>query len=93
MDAFQYQQGQLYCESVSLADIAKEVGTPFYVYSESALLARARTYMTAVSMETAVSAPDALVCYAVKANGNPAIIRRLGEAGFGADVTSGGELF
>lgn len=93
MNAFQYQQDQLYCEDISLADIAHDVGTPFYVYSESALRARAQAYVTAVAAATAASANNALICYAVKANSNPAIIRCLGEAGFGADVTSGGELF
>ncbi|UCC54197.1 MAG: diaminopimelate decarboxylase [Anaerolineaceae bacterium] len=81
---FQYQAKTLYCENKPLADIAQSVGTPLYVYSKSELLRRARAYR---------AYPGALVCYAVKANGNPILLRLLGEEGLGADVTSGGELF
>jgi diaminopimelate decarboxylase len=81
---FHYQQQALYCENTSLADIAQALGTPVYVYSKSELLRRARAYRVL---------PGALVCYAAKANGNPILLRLLGEAGLGADVTSGGELF
>ncbi len=91
MNAFHYQQGQLYCEEIALADIARDVGTPFYVYSASELQARAQAYVTAVGSDDGKT--PALICYAVKANSNPAIIRRLGAVGLGADVTSGGELF
>jgi len=87
MTAFTYQQKQLHCESVSLADIAAQVGTPVYVYSQDTLRQRALAYVTAVPPERS------LVCYAVKANGNPALLQVLGAAGLGADVTSGGELF
>jgi len=81
---FHYQQQMLYCENVSLAEIAQTVGTPVYVYSQSELINRASAYR---------SLPSVLTCYAVKANGNPVLIRLLGELGLGADVTSGGELF
>ncbi len=81
---FHYQEQRLTCENTSLADIAQAVGTPVYVYSKSELLRRALAYR---------ALPDALVCYAVKANGNAILMRLLGEAGLGADVTSGGELF
>lgn len=84
---FIYQQGKLFCEGVALAEIAAQVGTPVYVYSQEELVRRAQTFITAVS-----SSP-ALVCYATKANGNPHLIRLLGQQGLGADVTSGGELF
>ncbi len=87
MKTFHYQNNQLYCDEVSLATLAAGFGTPFYVYSEEALLARAQAYQASISPE------KGLVCYAVKANGNPALIRLLGQAGLGADVTSGGELF
>lgn len=87
MDTFHYQNQQLTCEQTPLATIAAAVGTPFYVYSARALQQRAQAYLTAVS------SPDDLVCYAVKANGNPTLIHHLGQAGLGADVTSGGELF
>ena len=81
---FHYQQETLYCEGRSLAEIALAVGTPVYVYSQAELLQRAHAYR---------SLPGVLTCFAVKANGNPALLRLLGTMGLGADVTSGGELF
>ena len=87
MTTFTYQDRQLHCEGVPLASIAAEVGTPVYVYSQAALIQRAQAYVTAVPPERS------LVCYAVKANGNPALLQILRAAGLGADVTSGGELF
>lgn len=86
MTVFQHINQQLHCEQVSLAKIAADVGTPVYVYSRAELLNRARSYQAAVH-------PGDLVCYAVKANGNPVLLRLLAEEGLGADVTSGGELF
>lgn len=83
---FNYRQNILACENVLLARIAAEVGTPVYVYSTAELTNRARAYRQAAGN-------NALVCYAVKANGNPAILRLLQAEGLGADVTSGGELF
>lgn len=84
-DIFSSRDGALWCEETPLAALAAEVDTPCYVYSRAALLERARAFMAASG--------DALVCYAVKANGNPTIIRELAAVGLGADVTSGGELF
>ncbi len=81
---FVYKNGRLHCESVPLEEIIREVGTPVYIYSQTELLNRAKTYL-----ETT----NSLVCFALKANGNPSIIRLFAEAGLGADVTSGGELF
>ena len=83
---FHYKNKKLYCESAPLAAIAEAVGTPVYVYSQAELIERAAAYMTAVP-------PHALICYATKANGNPALLRLLAKAGLGGDVTSGGELF
>jgi diaminopimelate decarboxylase len=83
---FSYTNGRLHAESIPLAEIAAAVGTPTYVYSKAALLARAAAVREA-------QAPGGLVCYAVKANGNPVLLRLLAAAGLGADVTSGGELF
>ncbi|MCP5096891.1 MAG: diaminopimelate decarboxylase [Chloroflexi bacterium] len=83
---FHMQFNQLFCENVPLADLVNEVGTPTYVYSQSALLTRAAAYQSQ-------GAENALVCFAVKANGNPALLRLMAQAGLGADVTSGGELF
>jgi len=66
------------------------VGTPVYVYSRADLLGRARTFLEATR---AAAGDGTLICYAVKANANPTLLRLLREAGLGADVTSGGELF
>ena len=87
MTTFTYVHHQLHCESVPLADIAAQTGTPVYVYSRAELQQRATAYITAVPPQRS------LVCYAVKANGNPALLQILRDAGLGADVTSGGELF
>ncbi|MCI0394038.1 MAG: diaminopimelate decarboxylase [Chloroflexi bacterium] len=86
---FHYQGGQLYCEAVPLAEVVAAVGTPVYVYSQAELLRRARAYLDAAAAAT----PRHLVCFAVKANGNLTLLRWLAQAGLGADVTSGGELF
>lgn len=87
MVAFHYQDNQLWCEDVPLAEIATAVGTPIYIYSQAELQERAAAFVTAVP------SADTLACYAVKANNNPAILGLLRQAGLGADVTSGGELF
>lgn len=86
---FAYQSGELVCERVPLAKIATSTDTPVYIYSRQELVTRAESFRQAVARYT----PDALVCYAVKANGNPALLRHLQKTGLGADVTSGGELF
>ncbi len=86
MKLFQYQDNELFCEDVPLTAVAAQVGTPVYVYSQAELVKRAEEFLTAVP-------PNALVCYATKANGNPVLIRMLAEIGLGGDVTSGGELF
>lgn len=78
------REGELYLEGVSIRSLAEEFGTPLYVYSASYIRDRIRDYRRAF--------PDALVCYAVKANFNPEVIRVAGEEGAGADIVSGGEL-
>lgn len=87
---FVYRDGELACEGVALSAVAATVETPVYVYSHADLLARAGAVLSAAREATG---DNALVCYAVKANGNPVLLRLLCEAGLGADVTSGGELF
>jgi diaminopimelate decarboxylase len=82
-------QNGLSCEQLPVVELVTAVGTPVYAYSQAALLQQAAKYRQAA--ETAV--PRSLVCYAVKANGNPHLLRLLAQAGLGADVTSGGELF
>lgn len=86
-DVFCYKDGSLYCEDVALADIAARAGTPCYLYSTRAILERFRAYD-----ETLEGLPH-MVCYAVKANSNLALLGMLAKAGAGFDVVSAGELF
>ncbi|HYQ83809.1 MAG TPA: diaminopimelate decarboxylase, partial [Rubrobacter sp.] len=87
MDDFHYEGGGLRCEDVPLSEIAAGAGTPTYVYSHSALH---RAY---TELDEAFSGLDHLVCFAVKANGNLAVLRALASFGAGADIVSGGELY
>lgn len=89
MPPFSYDTQQLCCEGSPLTAIVAAVGTPVYVYSQAELQRRANAYRDTAAALT----PRSLVCYAVKANGNPTLLRLLAAAGLGADVTSGGELF
>lgn len=86
MSHFSYRNGELHAESVSLADIASRFGTPTYVYSQQSLLENFASYADACVGR------DALVCYAMKANSNLAILRLLASRGAGFDLVSGGEL-
>ncbi|BDT57197.1 diaminopimelate decarboxylase [Massilia varians] len=86
MSHFQYQNGVLHADSVALPAIAEQFGTPTYVYSKSALLENFSAY------SDACRGRDALVCYAMKANSNLAILDLLARAGAGFDIVSGGEL-
>ena len=84
---FHYRDGRLHCEDVDLTRCAKEFGTPTYVYS-------ARTIFDHYSrVDAALASIDHLICYAVKANSNRAILKLLANAGAGFDIVSGGELF
>jgi len=86
MTAFTYRAGVLHAESVSLEAVAAAVQTPFYCYAAGAIEA-AYTNFTG-----ALAGLPATVCYALKANGNLAVVRTLARLGAGADVVSGGEL-
>ncbi len=86
-DVFVSRNGSLYCEDVALADIAAQAGTPCYVYSSRGVMNRFRAY------EEALEGFPHLVCYAVKANSNLALLGLLARAGAGFDIVSGGELF
>ncbi|MFM9889725.1 MAG: diaminopimelate decarboxylase [Rickettsiales bacterium] len=86
MDHFAYRDGMLHAENVSLESIARAVGTPFYCYSTATLQRHAQVF------SQSVSALKPLVCFAVKANSNVAVLKVLAGAGLGADVVSGGEL-
>ena len=85
MDHFLYKDGVLHAEDVSLAEIAAAVGTPVYVYSTATLLRHFHLF------DDALAGMDHLVCYAMKANSNQAVLRTLAQAGAGMDVVSGGE--
>ncbi len=85
MDHFLYKSGILHAEDASIKEIAKKVGTPFYVYSTATLRRHFDLF------ESALSGIDHLICYAVKAASNQAILRTLANFGAGMDVVSGGE--
>ena len=85
MDHFLYRNGELHAEDVPLAEIARAVGTPFYVYSAATLTRHYRLF------DEGLDGLQHLVCYAVKANSNQAVLKLLGDLGAGFDVVSGGE--
>jgi len=87
MTAFAYQGSELCCEEVPLAKIAQDVGTPCYIYSRRMLVAGYS------ALDQAFTGLPHLICYAMKANANLAILRVFIEAGGGLDIVSGGELF
>ncbi len=86
MNHFHYIDGVLHAENVSVPEIAKAVGTPFYIYSTATL---ERHYQV---FSQAFSDVDAMICYAMKANSNQAVLKTLAKLGAGIDVVSGGEL-
>ncbi len=86
MDHFLYRDGALHAEDVAIADIARTVGTPFYVYSAATLTRHFRLFDEALSW-----APSHLVCFAMKSLSNQAVLKLLGDLGAGMDVVSGGE--
>ncbi|WP_299899170.1 diaminopimelate decarboxylase [uncultured Ruegeria sp.] len=85
MDHFLYRDGALFAEDVPVSEIASAVGTPFYVYSTATLLRHFQLF------DDALDGTDHLVCYAMKAASNQAILKTLAQAGAGMDVVSGGE--
>ncbi|MCS7043323.1 MAG: diaminopimelate decarboxylase [Bryobacteraceae bacterium] len=85
--AFHYRDGVLHCENADLLEVAEKAGTPCYVYSSAALMGAWREF------EEGLGGLPHLVCFAVKANGNLALLRLLARAGAGFDIVSGGELF
>src|ERR1700737_1582356 len=86
MHHFAYRAGVMHAEAVDLTALAEAVGTPFYCYSTATLQRHYRVFAEAFA-----DVP-ALVCYAMKANSNQAVIATLARLGAGADVVSGGEL-
>ncbi len=86
MDYFNYRNGTLYAEEVDLVDLAKQYGTPCYVYSRATLERHWHAF------DQALPTHSHLVCYAVKANSNLAVLNVLAQLGSGFDIVSGGEL-
>ncbi len=87
MNYFHYRDKQLLCEEVPVADIAREIGTPFYLYSYKTLKHHFNVF------DKSFAAVPHIVCYAVKANSNIALLRAFVREGGGVDIVSGGELF
>ena len=87
MDFFNYKNGELYCEDVPAERIAREVGTPAYVYSKATLLHHYH------QIAAAFKPVNAMICYSIKSCGNVNLCKILADEGCGFDVTSGGELF
>ncbi|HEY2035197.1 MAG TPA: diaminopimelate decarboxylase [Rhizomicrobium sp.] len=85
MNHFQYKNGRLFAEDVDLTQLADKVGTPFYCYSSATLERHYHVFADSFPKGT-------LIAFSVKANGNLAVLKTLGQLGAGADVVSGGEL-
>ena len=86
MDHFNYKDNTLYCEDVAISELAETYGTPLYVYSRATLERHWHAF------DDALDGRDHLVCYAVKANSNLAVLNVLARLGSGFDIVSGGEL-
>ncbi len=87
MHHFTYKNKQLYCENVPVHEVADQVGTPFYLYSNATLKRHFQAF------DSGFNGMDHLTCFAVKACSNIAILNIFGQMGGGADIVSGGELF
>ncbi len=85
--SFHYRNGRLFCEDVDVRAAADKFGTPLYLYSAGTILDHYGR------LDKALAGLDHLICYAVKANSNRAVLRLLRDAGAGFDIVSGGELF
>ena len=87
MNHFQYRDGEMFAEEVPVKRIAKEIGTPVYIYSLATLTRHYRVF------DEAFAKVPHIVCFSVKANSNLALLRALAKQGSGFDIVSGGELF
>lgn len=86
MHHFEYRDGTLYAENVSIPELAREYGTPLYVYSAATLRRHFQAF------DSAFKGLDHMTCYSVKANSNLSVLKLLAEMGAGMDIVSGGEL-
>ena len=84
---FNYQRGELFCESTPISEVVQELGTPLYLYSYHSLINNYR------KVKNAFHKLSPLICHALKANGNLTISRLLAREGAGCDIVSGGELY
>jgi len=87
MDYFNYKNGELFAEEVSIGRIAEQVGTPVYIYSKATFKEHLH------KIQQSYSRLDTMICYSVKACGNINLLRFMAEAGSGFDIVSGGELY
>lgn len=87
MHEFTFKDNELYCEDIRVADIARKIPTPFYLYSYKTLIDHYR------KLESAFSPVKPLICFSVKSNSNIAVLRALVKNGAGLDIVSGGELY
>src|SRR5512143_3435509 len=87
MDFFEYRDGRLFCEDAAVEDIVRDVGTPCYIYSRRTLQRHFQVF------DQAFSGIPHIVCFAMKANSNTAVVGAFAGMGGGADVVSGGELY
>jgi diaminopimelate decarboxylase len=87
MHSFEYHHGELYCEQMPISRIAKELGTPCYIYSHATLVRHFHAY------DSAFKSIPPVIAFAMKANSNLAILRLMAKEGSGVDIVSGGELF
>ena len=87
MNHFEYRNGEMFAEAVPLKRIAREVGTPAYIYSLATLRRHYNVF------DQAFAPVPHIVCFSVKANSNLALLRNFAKQGSGFDIVSGGELF
>ncbi len=87
MNQFQYQNGDLYCENLTIENLAEKYGTPLYLYSKNMIIDNFK------AAESAFSSVKHTICYAMKANSNFQILKLMASMGSGGDVVSGGELY
>ncbi|WP_291327638.1 diaminopimelate decarboxylase [Desulfovibrio sp. UCD-KL4C] len=87
MNHFEFKKNELFAENVNIAELAKEYGTPLYVYSAATFRRHFKAF------DSAFNGLDHLTCFSVKANSNLSLLKLLAEQGAGMDIVSGGELF
>lgn len=87
MHEFKYRGNNLYCESIRVSNVAKDINTPFYLYSHKTLL------MHYHKLRKAFQCVNPLICFSMKANSNLAVLKTLVNEGAGLDIVSGGELY